>query len=166
MRLFNKTKIDFVSKSSFAKLFSIILIIVGLVSLIIKGGPDLSIDFTGGTIAQLQFEKNVEISDLRKILVGGAFEKSEIIIFGSPNEVLLKTQFSGSNSDLESNLNSIINSNFKIRRIESVGPKIGKELQSDALSAILIALFLILIYISFRFDRFYAYGSVVAWFIM
>ena len=162
MRLFNKTNIDFVDKSAIAKFLSIVLIIVGLTSLIMKGGPALSIDFTGGTIAQLQFEKVVDVSELRTKLAENKFDGSEIITFGSPNEVLIKTQFSGSNSELESNLRSAIKSEFQIRRVESVGPKIGRELQSDALSAILLSLLLILIYISFRFDRFYAYGSVVA----
>ena len=162
MRLFNNTKIDFVGKSTVAKFLSITLIIAGLTSLVIKDGPELSIDFTGGTIAQLQFNDAMDVSKLRTKLAENGFESSEIITFGSPNEVLIKTQFTGANSELKSNLKSAIKSEFQIRRVESVGPKIGKELQSDALSAILLSLLLILIYISFRFDRFYAYGSVVA----
>ena len=162
MRLFNKTNIDFVGKSNIAKFLSMALIIAGLASLALKGGPELSIDFTGGTIAQLQFDSAVDVSELRTTLAENGFESSEIITFGSPNEVLIKTQFSGANSELESNLRTAIKSEFQVRRVESVGPKIGKELQSDALSAILLSLLLILIYISFRFDRFYAYGAVVA----
>jgi preprotein translocase subunit SecF len=162
MRLFNKTNIDFVGKSNIAKFLSMALIIAGLVSLSLKGGPELSIDFTGGTIAQLQFDSAVDIGELRAKLAENGFESFEIITFGSPNEVLIKTQFSGANSELESNLRTAIKSEFQVRRVESVGPKIGKELQSDALSAILLSLLLILIYISFRFDRFYAYGAVVA----
>jgi preprotein translocase subunit SecF len=162
MRLFNKTNIDFVGKSNIAKFLSMALIIAGLASLALKGGPELSIDFTGGTIAQLQFDSAVDVSELRTTLAENGFESSEIITFGSPNEVLIKTQFSGANSELESNLRTAIKSEFQVRRVESVGPKIGKELQSEALSAILLSLLLILIYISFRFDRFYAYGAVVA----
>ena len=162
MRLFNNTNIDFLEKSTIAKFLSMALIIAGLASLAMKGGPELSIDFTGGTIAQLQFDKAVDVSELRTKLAENGFENSEIITFGSPNEVLIKTQFSGANSELESNLRTAIKSEFQVRRVESVGPKIGKELQSDALSAILLSLLMILIYISFRFDRFYAYGSVVA----
>ena len=162
MRIFNNTDIDFVGKSTIAKYLSMTLIIAGLASLAMKGGPELSIDFTGGTIAQLQFDNAVDVSELRTTLAENGFESSEIITFGSPNEVLIKTQFSGANSELESNLRSAIKSEFQVRRVESVGPKIGKELQSDAMSAILLSLLLILIYISFRFDRFYAYGSVVA----
>jgi preprotein translocase subunit SecF len=162
MRLFNKTNIDFVGKSNIAKFLSMALIIAGLASLALKGGPELSIDFTGGTIAQLQFDSAVDIGELRAKLAENGFESSEIITFGSPNEVLIKTQFSGANSELESSIRTAIKSEFQVRRVESVGPKIGKELQSEALSAILLSLLLILIYISFRFDRFYAYGAVVA----
>jgi preprotein translocase subunit SecF len=63
---------------------------------------------------------------------------------------------------LTQNLKTALNKSFEVRRVESVGPKIGKELQSDARNAILLALLLIGIYIAFRFDRFYAYGSVAA----
>ena len=162
MRLFNNTNIDFLAKSAIAKFLSMALIIAGLASLAMKGGPALSIDFTGGTIAQLQFDKAVDVSKLRTKLAENGFENSEIITFGGPNEVLIKAQFSGANSELESSLRTAIKSEFQVRRVESVGPKIGKELQSDALSAILLSLLMILIYISFRFDRFYAYGSVAA----
>ena len=124
MRLFKDINIDFIAKKGYAKYLSIILIVVGLGSLITKGGPTLSIDFTGGTIAQLQFPNNVDVSHLRNLLGENEFINSEIIIFGNPNEVLIKTQFSGSNSLFESNLRDAINSEFEIRRIESVGPKI------------------------------------------
>ena len=129
MRLFNNPNIDFVGKSDIAKFLSMALIIAGLISLAMKGGPELSIDFTGGTIVQLQFEKPVDVSDLRNLLAENGFKSSEIITFGSPNEVLIKTQFSGANSELESNLRTAIKSKFEVRRVESVGPKIGKELQ-------------------------------------
>ena len=162
MRLLSKTNINFISKQKFTSLLSIALIIAGITSLAMKGGPLLSIDFTGGTVAQVQFDKDVELTSLRSTLSEYGFKGAEIVEFGSPDEVLIKTQFSGANSELESNLKSAIKSEFQVRRVESVGPKIGKELQSDALSAILLSLLLILIYISFRFDRFYAYGSVVA----
>jgi len=65
MRLFNNTNIDFLEKSTIAKFLSMALIIAGLASLAMKGGPALSIDFTGGTIAQLQFDKAVDVSELR-----------------------------------------------------------------------------------------------------
>ena len=162
MRFLSKTNIDFISKQKLTGLLSIVLIIAGIASLIMKGGPLLSIDFTGGTVAQVKFEKPVELGQLRNTLSDYGFKGAEIVEFGSPDEVLIKTQFTGANSEISEKLTLALGKTFILRRVESVGPKIGKELQSDALKAIGLALLLILIYITFRFDRYYALGSVMA----
>jgi len=162
MRFLKKTNINFISKQKFTAFLSIALIIAGITSLIMKGGPLLSIDFTGGTVAQVKFENPVELAQLRSILSEYGFKGAEIVEFGSPDEVLIKTQFSGSSSEISEQLTLALGKTFTLRRVESVGPKIGKELQNDALKAIGLALLLILIYITFRFDRYYALGSVMA----
>ena len=162
MRFLKKTNINFISKQKFTAFLSIALIIAGITSLIMKGGPLLSIDFTGGTVAQVKFENPVELAQLRSILSEYGFKGAEIVEFGSPDEVLIKTQFSGSSSEISEKLTIALGKTFTLRRVESVGPKIGKELQNDALKAIGLALLLILIYITFRFDRYYALGSVMA----
>jgi preprotein translocase subunit SecF len=161
MRLLSKTNINFISKQKFTTSLSIILIIAGIASLIMKGGPLLSIDFTGGTVAQVKFNKDVELTSLRSTLSEYGFKGAEIVEFGSPDEVLIKTQL-GSSSEISEKLTTALGETFTLRRVESVGPKIGKELQTDALKAISLALLLILIYIAFRFDRYYALGSVMA----
>ena len=162
MRFLSKTNIDFISKQKITGLLSIALIVAGIASLIMKGGPLLSIDFTGGTVAQVKFEKPVELGQLRETLSDYGFKGAEIVEFGSPDEILIKTQFSGSSSEISEKLTLALGNSFTLRRVESVGPKIGKELQTDALKAIGLALLLILIYITFRFDRYYALGSVMA----
>ena len=162
MRFLSKTNIDFISKQKITGFLSIALIVAGIASLIMKGGPLLSIDFTGGTVAQVKFEKPVELGQLRETLSDYGFKGAEIVEFGSPDEVLIKTQFSGSSSEISEKLTLALGNSFTLRRVESVGPKIGKELQTDALKAIGLALLLILIYITFRFDRYYALGSVMA----
>ena len=162
MRFLNKTNIDFISKQKITGFLSIALIVAGIASLIMKGGPLLSIDFTGGTVAQVKFEKPVELGQLRETLSDYGFKGAEIVEFGSPDEILIKTQFSGSSSEISEKLTLALGNSFTLRRVESVGPKIGKELQTDALKAIGLALLLILIYITFRFDRYYALGSVMA----
>ena len=162
MRFLSKTNIDFISKQKLTGLLSIVLIIAGVTSVIMKGGPLLSIDFTGGTVAQVKFEKPVELGQLRNTLSEYGFKGAEIVEFGSPDEILIKTQFTGSSSEISEKLTLALGKTFTLRRVESVGPKIGKELQSDALKAIGLALLLILIYITFRFDRYYALGSVMA----
>ena len=163
MQLFNNSKIDFISKKKIGWSFSAIIILLGIASLIMNGGPNLSIDFTGGTVIQMKFDSEKNISDIRSKLENNGIPTSEIITFGSENEILIKLQnTSRDNKTLISKLREILDEDMEIRRVESVGPKIGKELTSDALKAISIALLLIAIYVGFRFDRFYALGSIAA----
>ncbi len=161
MRLFKNTKYDFLGKSKIAVSLSLIVIVAGMLSIMVKGGLNLSIDFTGGTIAQLKFEEPVAIPELRDLLQGKDLGNIGVVAFGDENEVLIKTAASG--TIVEQKLsNAFDDKKFEIRRIESVGPKIGKELSTTAVRAILVALILILIYIAFRFDFYYAIGAVVA----
>lgn len=162
MQLLNNTNINFLSKTKLTTALSVIFIIVGIISLVYKKGPSLSIDFTGGNIAQIKLERALDISDIRTSLINNGLDGTEIIEFGSPEEILIKTQYDGSGKELITLLKESISTPFTIERFEKIGPKIGDELRTDAINAILTALLLISIYISFRFDRFYAYGSLAA----
>mgnify|MGYP000084742461 CR=1 FL=1 len=162
MRLLKKTNINFMGVKQLTALLSITLIVAGIVSLVIQGGPLLSIDFTGGAIAQIKFNEAVNITDLRNSLEEYGISNAEIKEFGSPKEILITTQFSGSSTDISRTLDLAIADTFTLERVETVGPKIGKELKKEALLAIGLALSMILIYIAFRFDFYYALGSVVA----
>jgi preprotein translocase subunit SecF len=163
MRLFKNVNIDFISKRKAAAFLSIILLLIGLVSVVINKGLALSIDFTGGTIVQLRFDELMEISEARSILSENGFENVDITTIGAieDNEILIKTQLTGAN--LKEKLDNAFSSkNYETRRVEQVGPKIGNELRTDAVRSIGVALLLILIYIGFRFDFYYAIGSVAA----
>jgi len=163
MKLFDNSKIDFLSKKKIGWAFSIVIILLGLTSLMLNNGPKLSIDFTGGTVIQLKFTSNQSVPDVRNKLENNEILTSEIITFGSENELLIKLQNTSSdNKETIYKVKEALGQNLEIRRVESVGPKIGKELTSDAIKAISIALLLIAIYIGFRFDRFYALGSIAA----
>jgi len=162
MRLLKKTNIKFMSFTRVTTILSIICMILGIISLIMKGGPLLSIDFTGGTIVQIQLNQIEDITDIRNKLSNYGFANAEIIEFGSPEEILIKTQSIGSSNEISEKLVAALGKTFVLRRVEAVGPKIGKELQQDAFFAISLALIMILIYIAFRFDSYYALGSVAA----
>ena len=163
MRLLNKTNINFLGKKTIAFIFSIILIIAGLGSLIMNGGPKLSIDFTGGTVVQILFEEVPEISEIRRHLESDGFAGAEVIEFGSKKEILIKTDLIENTEQANEKLNSALsNYKYEVRRVEMVGPKIGKEISKDAVYAIFLALIGIMVYIWFRFDRYYAVGSVAA----
>ncbi len=163
MRLFNKTNFNFLNKIKYTTILSISLIIFGLFNLFLNGGPKLSIDFTGGTIVQMKFENPMDISKMRTSLVNSSIKVSQIIEFGNDKEYILRTQNSQNNSKiLIDDLQNIFETPFDVRRVETVGPRIGKELRADAFKAIIFALIGILFYIWYRFDRYYALGSVAA----
>jgi len=161
--LIKKTKIDFLSKTKITTVLSSLIIFIGITSLILNKGPNLSIDFTGGTIAQIIFSKDITINQIRDTLKKTSLHDCEIIEFGKKNEFRIKTNIKGDSSEISAILlGSFINQELEIRRIENVGPKIGGELQLQALYAIALALLMLMIYIGLRFNIFYSLGSVIA----
>jgi preprotein translocase subunit SecF len=254
MQFFGETHLNFVGTRKTAFVISVILILAGLISLAIKGGPDLSIDFEGGTLVQVKFEEPVPIEGLRAVIEGAGYDGAQIQAFGQPNEYLIKVEkveesgiasdrlldalekvapgsnwriadvkemtpdyssgFEGGslviveadtipplaeleervkaegvgivNATLETSKRLAINlpyqgieakaaerlrdsligaypdHNIDIRRTETVGPKIGEELKNRAWAAIVISIFGILIYITWRFEFKFAIGAIVA----
>ena len=180
MRIVKDTNIDFMSKTFIASCISALLILVGAVSLITNGGPKLSIDFKGGTLVAVNFTEPVDINKIRSSLssvsIDGQnfdFSKEEIKHFGDESNIAIRIasieneppRFANRVSE---NLASIYpdllpseKSDF-ILSIDKVGPKVGAELSSDAVLAILYALGFILIYISIRFEFKYAIGAIAA----
>jgi len=169
MQLIKDTHIDFIGKSKMAISISVILILAGIVSIIIQGGPKLGIDFTGGTSLQLKFEKPIKIGEIRNILSGINLGDIEIKEFATQNEVLIRIPQQAASENISqkviTELSSKISDNkLEVRMNEEVGPRIGSELRRATIWAILISLILLLIYISFRFEFKFALGGVVALF--
>ena len=163
MRLLKDTHFDFLGKRRLAGFLSAAFIVLGIGSLVAKGGPALGIDFTGGTLAQLQFAEPVEIGDLRSRLMDAGFEALTIQQFGSPADILLRGPAEEPGIDFGDRLRAALaGENFEILRLELVGPKIGGELRSKALQAVFYAMLFILFYITVRFDRYYAVAAVAA----
>ncbi len=168
------------SKVGITKILSILILSIGLISLIINKGPKLSIDFKGGTMIVMNFEKAMKIEELRNslneiIIDGQTFDlsNSEIKFFGDESDVLMR--FSNILSETDKFLEKFTHKLYQtfpdkvpqqkedfILSFEKVSPKIGAELSSDALMAIISALTLILIYISVRFEFKYAIGAIAA----
>jgi preprotein translocase subunit SecF len=169
MQFIKDTHIDFIGKRKIALIISAVLILAGLVSLIIQGGPSLGIDFTGGTSLQLRFENEVDIGEIRNILSDIGFSGAEIKEFGVDNEILIRIQQQSQNEDVSDIIinelsEKMPNNKLEIRMNEAVGPRIGNELRRATIWAILAALILILIYISWRFEFKFAVGAVAALF--
>ena len=167
MKLLKETNIDFLSMRKFGFVISGSFILAGIVSLLLQGGPALSIDFTGGTLAQIQFNQPPDIGKVRSALDKMNIGVGEVQTFGAPNEILIRLQVDNSKNDPAVELKKAIQSEFPtekldFRRIEKVGPKIGSELKGKALFAIITAIIGILIYISIRFEFRFAIGAIAA----
>jgi preprotein translocase subunit SecF len=156
--------IDFVGKRKIFITCSLIIILIGIISLVVKGGPRYGVDFAGGTLTQIKFKKSVTINQLRKTMG----KSVSIQNFGENNEYLLRfAQTSSDTSGLAKEIKDKLTKafgkdSFEIRRIEMVGPKIGKDLREKGLLSIIVALIGILIYISVRFEFRFALGAIIA----
>jgi len=180
MQIIKDSKIDFINNSRFTILLSGALILAGIFSLIINNGPKLSIDFKGGTLIAVQYTKPININDLRfqlkNVNIDGQsfdFSTSEIKHFGDNSNVSVRIanlenepeKFSQNFVDILKNIYPDALPEDKddfILSIDKVSPKVGSELSGKAIMAIIYAITLILIYISFRFEFTYAIGAIAA----
>jgi preprotein translocase SecF subunit len=168
MRFFGKTQINFVDRRRKAFALSAFIIAAGLISLAIKGGPDLGIDFEGGVLLQLQFEDQVTTATVRSALDRAGYGNSEIQRFATRNEVLIRAPYV-EDADVAEAIKTAMaetapDNAFEVRREELVGPKVGGELGKKAVLAIIFALCAILIYIGWRFEFRFAVAAVAALF--
>ena len=157
--------IDFLAWRKVALGFSITLLIISLASLYLKN-LNFGLDFTGGTLVELNYPTKVDLSLIRNTLDNAGYEGAQVANFGSDREVLIK--LSGTASDqLGAEILDLLKENslegqIDLRRIEFVGPQIGSELRDDGGIAMLLALVLMMLYIAFRFQSKFAFAAVVA----
>jgi preprotein translocase subunit SecF len=164
--LIKNVNIDFLGKRKIAGMISGAIILAGLVSIVLHGGPLYSIDFEGGTEIQVLFTESTSVESVREALTEIGYGDAMIRGFGNEDEFLIHvktaTQSEEQVNTIREALASIHGDSYEIRRLETVGPKIGKELRGDMISAVLIAMAGIVIYISIRFQFMYAIGALVA----
>jgi preprotein translocase subunit SecF len=164
--LIKNVNIDFLGKRKLAGMISGAIILAGLVSIVLHGGPLYSIDFEGGTEIQVLFTESTSVESVRGALTEIGYGDAMIRGFGNDDEFLIHvktaTQSEEQVNTIREALASIHGGSYEVRRLETVGPKIGKELRGDMISAVLIAMAGIVIYISIRFQFMYAIGALVA----
>jgi preprotein translocase subunit SecF len=164
--LIKNVNIDFLGKRKLAGMISGAVILAGLVSIVLHGGPLYSIDFEGGTEIQVLFTESTSVESVREALSDIGYGDAAIRSFGNEDEFLIHVKTSTKSEEqvntIREALASIHGGSYEIRRLETVGPKIGKELKGDMISAVLIAMAGIVIYISIRFQFMYAIGALVA----
>jgi preprotein translocase subunit SecF len=161
-----KHPLDFMGRSKIAMTISIILVLASYVILATKG-LNYGIDFAGGTIVQVKYEKKAPIEAMRDKLKGNKlFDNATITKFGSPNEVIIrmKTSTASVTKDIGDVTRAALKGtgDFKIRRVDIVGPKVGSELKEKGLMALFLSVAAILIYVAFRFEWRFAVASIVA----
>ncbi len=161
--------IDFIGKRKTAFIFSLVLILASLITLAAHKGPKYGIDFAGGTLIQVQFDQAAELSKIKKGLAELSLSKSSVQQFGESgdNEYLIRTSKSGITGEgFTENLSKALKSTTgmapSIRRVEMVGPQVGKDLREKALFAMFYALLFITIYISGRFELKWMLSGVMA----
>lgn len=168
MRLFDQAKYSFIEKRGGAYVFSAVLILVGIGAMVfnvfsIGSWQDYGVDFTGGSMIQIEFHQPAEAGDLRD-----ALEDAQVTSFGEENEFTIRVPLGdedvetirlGVQADLEATFGTDA---FTIVRTETVGPKIGEELQTKAALAILYSFVLTLMYIWVRFEFRFGLAAVIA----
>jgi preprotein translocase subunit SecF len=161
--------IDFVGKKIIAFSVSLSMILISIASLVIHKGPKYGIDFAGGTLIQVKFDKPVSVNQIKSGLSTINLERSSVQRFGekSEDEYLIHIDRSGVTSEgysakLQNALKTSTGVNATVRRVEIVGPKVGKDLRGKALFAMFYALLFIAIYISGRFEFKWVLSGVMA----
>ena len=151
-----------------AFIFSFFLILFS-VFLFIKDNLNLGIDFKGGILIEANFTTPPNLSDLREKLIGISVGNFEIQEFGSAENILIRIEKNSEKKEkqnaLINNVKNVLPSDIDYRRIEFVGPKVGKELQIMGIKAVLFSLIAMFIYIWFRFSGWqFGLGALVALF--
>jgi len=164
------TNYDFVRYKRIAPAISGLVILAALISLWIKGGPNYGIDFRGGILVQLKFQKEVSVGELRDSLSDLGLRNLVVQRFGlrEENEYLVRVEQMETDLDaLSQQIEKALKDRYgaestEIRRTEIVGPKVGAELRRKGFLAVLYSIVGILIYIAWRFEFRFALGAVFA----
>jgi len=161
-----KSAINFMGNRNIAMVFSAVLLLVAVVSIVTRG-LNLGIDFTGGTLIEVGYTQDANLPAIRETLSQGGQGDASVQQFGTAKDVLIRLAKSDQPSSTLSNevfsmLSLAVDGQVELRRVEFVGPQVGDELTEDGFLAVLVALMAILIYVALRFEWRFAVGSVVA----
>ena len=175
-RIFHNTTYDFIRWWRVAAVLTIAFILIGLGSFAIKPQINFSIEFTGGTLVQLEFAQPADIAVLRATLEEAGITGAEIQEFGSPREFTIRAQERAANDagggaagadSVKRRIqialaNKLGASTFKVARGESVGPKVGSELRRGAIIAMLLGALITLVYLAIRFEWRFGVAAVLS----
>ncbi len=175
-----ETEIDFMGKRRLAAILSVVLILVSTASLIGRS-LNFGVDFTGGLLIEVGYETTADLENIRSRLANAGFEDAKAQNFGTEQDVLIRLmpreagetgqpggespEAEDSTAKLGEQILQVLQSDgiaAELRRVEFVGPQVGRELTERGGTAMIFALLMILAYIMFRFQWKFAIGSVAA----
>jgi preprotein translocase subunit SecF len=172
MRLFANAKYDFLGRRKIAYLITLALTIPGLLVVLFRG-LNYSVEFTGGTLVQVETQKPVDVGAVRSALVERGIQGPEIQTFGSDRELVIRARVAKEGTDandtqataaaLQQALDATLGAgSYTMLRTEAVGPKVGGELREKALMAILLSFVAVLIYLAYRFEWRFGVAAIIA----
>ncbi len=163
------TRFDFIGKKKYTGWISLLAILVSLGSILLQGGLRYGVDFAGGILIQIRFLKGVEISEVRRALEASGLKDAMVQNFGEENEFLIRLEKTSLDlEEMSKKIQTSLQEQFKekaleVRRVEVVGPKVGKDLKRKALWAIGLSFLAMLLYVAWRFKQVsYGLGGIVA----
>jgi preprotein translocase SecF subunit len=168
IELFKNPNYDFIGRRKWAYIVSIVFTLIGVTSLVAKGGLRYDIDFTGGTLVQVRFEQAPAVAKIRASLSAIQLGDSIIQEFGDAREFIIRLPLIQVGSEeVAKRVQGALGADaalgkFEIRRAEFVGPQVGRDLQLQAVYLMLVGLVWIAIYIAVRFDLRGGVAAVVA----
>lgn len=167
IRLPYNTKYDFIGKRVLAFAITAV-IIVGSIAALATRGLNYGIDFAGGILMEVKSPQPADLAQMRATLGGLGFGEVSLQTFGAPDEVLIRLprQEGGEREQLAAltKVKEVLGAGYEYRRTEFVGPKVGEQLQEDAVWAVSLAILAIAAYIWLRFEWPFAIGALVATF--
>ncbi len=173
LRIFHNAKFDFIRRSRLTGLVSALFIIPGLLWVLVAG-YQYSIEFTGGTLMQVQFDQAADIGRVRSAATAAGVGNVEIQSFGTPRDVVVRAQGATAlqqqadgAEEVERRIRAALDAEFggeayEVLRTENVGPKVGGELRRNAVIAILISFAVTLVYLAWRFEWRFGVAALVA----
>ncbi|MCK5893866.1 MAG: protein translocase subunit SecF [Endozoicomonadaceae bacterium] len=155
--------IGFMRLGTFATVLSILLVVGSLVSLGVNG-INWGLDFTGGTLVELSYDKPADVSNIRDQLEQMGYSDTVVQEFGSEQEVLIR--ISGDEATLGQRVSSSLAKQYDgkviVRRVEFVGPQVGDRLREQGGLGLLMAMGLVMAYVAFRFQFKFSIGAVIS----
>lgn len=166
-KIVGEIKFDFMGRYQFACIVSGALLTIAILAIAIRG-LNLGVDFTGGFTIEVGYEQAPDLVEIREALAAADLPDSVVQTFGTSTDILIRMAPKEGASDAEIStdvlqiLSQASESEVSVRRVEFVGPQVGEELREKGGIAVLTALFGIIIYIWFRFEKKFSVGSVLA----